>query len=146
MSNNFKIRWGWLKFMYVGTFIVAGGSGLAILVTPEWFKSIFKWPVNEPIIFGTFGSILVTYGFVSLLGLRSPLKLIPVLLFHLCYKSIWFIGVILPLLITGKFPPYAVALCVIFAITIIGDLIAIPFPYVFAKLSEQETQEIENSI
>jgi hypothetical protein len=139
MSNNFKIRWGWLKFMYVGTFFVAGGSGLAMLIVPEMVKALFKWPVNEPVIFGIYGSILATYGFVALLGLRSPLKFLPVLLFHLCYKSLWFIGVILPLVITGKFPPYAIALCIIFAIAIVGDIIAIPFPYVFAELSEQKT-------
>lgn len=138
MSDTYKIRYGWLKFMYIGTFVVAGGSGIAILIAPEWFKSLFNLPVNEPIIFGTYGSILSTYGLVSLLGLRSPLRFLPVLLFHLCYKSVWFIGVILPLVITGNFPPYAIALCVIFAIAIIGDLIAIPFPYVFAKLAEQE--------
>ncbi len=138
MSDNFKIRWGWLKFMYIGTFIVAGGHGLAVLFVPEAVKALYRWPVNEPVIFGTYGSMLTTYGLVSLLGLRSPLKFLPILLFHLCYKSVWFIGVILPLVISGQFPPYAPALCVIFALTIIGDLIAIPFPYVFAKLSEQE--------
>ena len=146
MNNYYKIRWGWLKFMYVFTFIVAGGSGLSILVVPELFKSIFHLPVNDPVIFGTLGSILVTYGTVSILGVRSPLKFLPIPLFHLWYKSIWFIAVIIPLLVTGKFPPYAITLCIIFAITIIGDIIAIPFPYVFAKLSEQETQETKNSI
>ncbi len=138
MSNNYKIRRGWLKLMYIGTFIVAGGSGLAILITPEWIKSLFAWPVNEPIIFGTYGSILITYGFISLLGLHSPLKYLSVLVFQLSYKSIWFIGVILPLVVKGEFPRYAVVPCIIFAVTIIGDLIAIPFPYVFAKISEQE--------
>ncbi len=139
MSDTQKIRWGWLKFMYVGTFIVAGGSGLAILLTPEWVKFLFSLPINEPIIFGTFGSVLVTYGFISILGVRQPLIFLPVLIFHLCYKSVWFIGVILPLVIRGEFPTYAIAFCIIFAATILGDLIAIPFPYVFANISERET-------
>jgi hypothetical protein len=72
-----------------------------------------------------------------MLGLRSPLKFVPVLLLQQSYKVVWFIGVILPLLIVGKFPTYAILHVVIFATYIIGDLIAIPFPYVFAKESDK---------
>ena len=50
---------------------------------------------------------------------------------------VWIIGVILPLLIVGKFPNYAILHVVIFATYIIGDLIAIPFPYVFVKDSDK---------
>ena len=41
--------------------------------------------------------------------------------------------VILPLLLTGKFPTYALLFTTIYVSYIIGDLIAIPFSYVFAK-------------
>jgi hypothetical protein len=71
------------------------------------------------------------------LGLRSPLKFAPVLLLQLCYKVVWFIGVLLPILFAGEFQAYALLYVVIFATYIIGDLIAIPFSYVFAKQSEQ---------
>lgn len=107
-----------------------------MLVLPELFKSIFHWPVNEPVIFGTYGCMLVTYGTMAILGVKYPLKFLPILLFHLCYKSVWFIAVIIPLLVTGKFPSYAISLCIIFLLTITGDLIAIPFPYVFSKILE----------
>jgi len=68
-----------------------------------------------------------------ILGLRSPLKFVPVLLLQLSYKTIWFIGVVLPLWITAHFPGYAIPTVIIFATFIVGDLIAIPFSYVFAK-------------
>ncbi len=136
MSRDIKIRWGWLKFMYILTIVMAGGCGLGMLIAPELIKSMFSWPVKEPIVLGSYGSVLVAFGLLSILGLRSPLKFVPVLFFQLCYKSIWFIGVILPLLVTGKFPMYAIPLCIIFAIAIVGDIIAIPFPYVFSKRSE----------
>jgi len=48
----------------------------------------------------------------------------------------WFIGVILPLVVTGQFPDYALMMVTIFATYIIGDLIAIPFSYIFAKKLE----------
>jgi hypothetical protein len=67
------------------------------------------------------------------LGLRSPLKFAPVLLLSLSYKLIWFIAVVVLLLISQKFPGYASLLAVIFMTYILGDLIAIPFPVVFAQ-------------
>jgi hypothetical protein len=133
MSKDVKVRWGWLKGMYMYTIVGAGGFGLGIIFLPEVIKSMFRWPVNEPVAFGVIGSVYAAFGLLSLLGLRSPLKFTPVLLLQLCYKSIWFIGVLLPLLINSHFPAYGITLVVIFASYIIGDLIAIPFSYVFAK-------------
>ena len=132
MSKNSKIRWGWLKGMYIYTILV-GLLGLGMIVIPETVKTILSWPVEEPIAFGIIGSVYLTFGFLSIFGLRSPLKFVPVLLLQLCYKLIWFIGVLLPLLFTNKFPSFAIPMTIIFITYIIGDLIAIPFSYIFAK-------------
>jgi hypothetical protein len=137
MTKDTKIRWGWIKGMYVYTIIVAGLFGLGIIVIPETIKSSFTWPVEEPVAFGIIGSVYLAFGLLSVLGLRSPLKFVPVLLLQLFYKSIWFIGVVLPLLVTSHFPSYAIPTVIIFATFIIGDLIAIPFSYVFAKESNR---------
>jgi len=42
-----------------------------------------------------------------------------------------------PLLIRGEFPAYGRLQVAIFSTYIIGDLIAIPFSYVFGKTSEE---------
>jgi hypothetical protein len=123
--------------MYIYTIVVAGLFGLGIIVIPETIKSTFTWPVEEPVAFGIIGSVYLAFGLLSILGLRSPLKFLPVLLLQLCYKSIWFIGVVLPLLVTAHFPSYAIPTVIIFVTFIIGDLIAIPFSYVFAKQSDR---------
>lgn len=136
MSTDTKIRWGWIKGMYIYTIIGAGGFGLGMIVAPEFIKSMLQLPVGEPITFGICGSVYLAFALLSILGLRSPLKFVPILLLQLCYKSIWFIGVVLPLVITAQFPSYAIFNAIIFATYIIGDLIAIPFPYVFAKQSD----------
>lgn len=133
MTKDTKIRWGWIKGMYIYTIVVAGLFGLGIIVVPETIKSTFTWPVEEPVAFGIIGSVYLAFGLLSILGLRSPLKFTPVLFLQLCYKSIWFIGVVLPLWTTGHFPNYAIPTVIIFATFIVGDLIAIPFSYVFAK-------------
>ena len=137
MATNKKIRWGWIKGMYIYTIILAGLFGLGIILIPEKIKASFAWPVEEPIAFGIIGSVYLAFGLLSIMGLRSPLKFAPVLLLQLFYKSIWFIGVFLPLLFTAHFPSYAVPTVVIFATFIIGDLIAIPFSHLFAKESDQ---------
>ena len=133
MSEDVNIRWGWIKGMYIYTVIAAGLFGLGIIVIPEMIKSTFTWPVEEPVAFGIIGSVYLAFGLLSILGLRSPLKFVPVLMLQLCYKSIWFIGVVLPLWITAHFPSYAIPTVIIFATFIVGDLIAIPFSYIFAK-------------
>ena len=132
MSKDSKIRWGWLKGMYIYTILV-GLLGLGMIVMPKTVKAILGWPVEEPIAFGIIGSVYLTFGLLSIFGLRSPLKFVPVLLLQLCYKLIWFIGVLLPLLFTNKFPSFAIPMTIIFITYIIGDLIAIPFSYIFAK-------------
>ena len=136
MSKDTNVRWGWLKGMYIFTIIHAGGTGLGMILIPSIVRSAFGWPSQDPIVFGICGSVWVGFGLLSILGLRSPLKFSPVLLLQLCYKVVWFIGVLLPVLIAGKFPSYGIAYIVFFAIYITGDLIAIPFSYVFAKQSD----------
>jgi len=137
MSKDLKIRWGWLKGMYIYTILFVGILGLGMIVIPERMKSILNWPVEEPIAFGIIGSIYLSFALLSILGLRSPLKFVPVLLLQVCYKLIWFIGVVLPLLVNAKFPSYAILMAIIFVTFIIGDLIAIPFSYIFTKESNQ---------
>ncbi len=138
MSQNKNVRWGWLKGMYIYTIVGAGGFGLGVIIMPDVMRSLFGWPSQDPIVYGVTGSVYLAFAILSILGLRSPLKFAPVLLLQLSYKVVWFIGVILPLLVAAKFPAYAILHVVIFATYIVGDLIAIPFSYVFAKQSDQQ--------
>ena len=137
MSQDNKVRWGWLKGMYIYTIVGAGGFGLGIITMPDAIRTMFGWPDQDPIVLGITGSVYLSFALLSILGLRSPLKFAPVLLLQLSYKLVWFIGVILPIVMTAKFPSYAILHVVIFATYIIGDLIAIPFSYVFAKQADR---------
>ncbi len=107
-------------------------SGLGMLISPEKMQALLKWPAVEPISYGVLASLYFTFGLVALLGLRDPLKFVPLLLAQLVYKIIYMAAVVSPLLIAGNFPAYAVGQAIIFLTYIIGDLIAIPFGYVFA--------------
>ncbi len=141
MDKNINVRWGWLKGMYIYTIVGAGGFGLGIIFVPNVLRNMFNMasmpvPDQDPFFLGITGSVYLSFAFLSILGLRSPLKFTPVLLLQLSYKTIWLIGVILPIFLAGKHPAYAISLAVLFATYIIGDVIAIPFSYVFAKQSE----------
>ena len=139
MSHDLNVRWGWLKFMYGYTIIGAGSLGLGMILLPETIRTLFRWPAQDPIVYGVTASVWLAFGILSIFGLRSPLKFVPILVMQLCYKSIWFIGVVFPLLVTGKFPLYAILHVVVMGSYIIGDLIAIPFPYVFSKTDQKES-------
>ena len=136
MPEDFKIRWGWLKIMYIYTIVNAGGFGLGMVFVPDLVISMLKFPNQDPIVFGAFGCMLIASGILAILGLRSPLKFVPLLLFQLFYKSIWFVAVLIPFLLVNEMQMYVVVFIVIFASYIIGDLIAIPFSYIFARETE----------
>jgi len=85
MSKDIKVRMNWLRGMYSYTIVGAGLLGLGMLVMPELIKSMFAWPIEEPIAFGILGSVYVAFGILSILGLRDPLKFAPVLLLQLFY-------------------------------------------------------------
>ena len=146
MPSDIKIRWGWLKFMYWYTIVGAGGFGLGMIIIPKFMCSIFSWPSGDPIVFGITGSVYLSFGLLSILGLKSPLKFVPVLMLQLSYKVVWFIGVILPLLVSGKFPTFAILHVVIFASYIVGDLIAIPFSYLFSKSESPSSMQVSEPL
>jgi len=130
MTENIKVRWGLLKFMYIYTIIGAGVFGTGMCFFPETIKSMFIWPVKEPIALAIVGSTFLTFGIISIFGLYSPLKFVSILLMQLVFMIFWFVGVF-PFLLVGKFPNYAIIIAVIFLTYVIGDLIAIPFSYIF---------------
>jgi len=66
-------------------------------------------------------------------ALRFPLKLVPLLLFQLVYKPIWLAVVAIPFFLKGQFPLYVVVISAVFLSYIMGNLIAIPFSYLFSK-------------
>ncbi len=122
-----------LRFMYLYTLIGAGGFGIAIIISPDVIQSLFKMPAQDPLTFGITGSVYLAFGILSILGLIFPIKLIPVLMLQLLYKTIWLFGIMLPVFLKGQFELHAVLVALIFLTYIIGDLVSIPFKYLFEK-------------
>jgi len=128
MRNDVNVRRNWLRAMYVYTFLGAGGFGLSLLL----FGESGPFASQDPFFSATLGCFELALALVALLGLRDPLKFAPLLVAQLVYKVLWFVAVFVPLLLQGQAGDYAI-LAVVFATFIVGDLISIPFAYIFAK-------------
>jgi hypothetical protein len=69
---------------------------------------------------------------LSILGIRYPLKMVPLLILQLCYKSVWVLAVGFPLRSAGQFDSVAAELFSVCAKGLIVDIIVIPWPYVLS--------------
>ncbi len=139
MSDVNGVRWSWLRFMFAYTIVGAGGAGIGMVFAPDLVKSVTGWPGTSLLLLGLAGSVYLAFALVSVLGLRSPLKFAPVLVVQLVYKLIWLLAVALPSMMRGHAPTYLIVTAAVFATYVIGDLIAIPFPYVFGREPKAQT-------
>ena len=129
------IRWKWLNAMYIYTAVGAGLLGLAMLLAPNLVAAYLQMPIQDPVVFGVVGSAYLAFASASILGLRFPLRFMPILMLQLIYKSVWLVAVFLPMLISGTPPVYAWLFATIFVSYIVGDCIAVPFRHLLARES-----------
>jgi len=75
--------------------------GLALMVWPSLINHTADWALKHGSTFGLLAGIQV----LAMLGIRYPLKMIPLLLFELVWKAIWLITIALPLWRAGQIDP-----------------------------------------
>ena len=110
-----------LRAMYL---LMAVGLGLTIWPTilnhkPEW-----------PLWNGVGCALLGAIGLLAWVGLRHPLKMLPLLFVELAWKAIWLLAVALPLWSAGQLDPRT-AETVRDCLLVILVPIVIPWPYVW---------------
>lgn len=108
-----------MRLLYLLNFVLLG-----LDVWPELIKHEGAWDPVRGVAFSFWAALSALSG----LGLRYPLKMLPLLLLQLLYKSIWLIAVALPLRSAGV----STNLTRTMAIGVVVDLIVIPWPYVLA--------------
>jgi len=90
-----EVPLGRLNAMRVGYALM--GIGLAVV----------KWPIvigydsSTPLFEGIVHILLTAMGLLALLGLRYPVRLIPILLFECLWKLLWLAIVVLPAALAG---------------------------------------------
>lgn len=72
--------------------------GIALTIWPL----ILNHPSGWPLMNGVVGGMMAAVSLLAALGLRYPLRMLPVLLFELLWKTIWLASVALPLWSSGR--------------------------------------------
>jgi hypothetical protein len=91
-----SVRLYLLRALYL---LMAVGLGLMI------WPLIISHPLDVPHMNGVVRSLLGGFGLLSLLGLRYPLQMIPLLLLELAWKVIWVVAFGVPLWLAGRLDP-----------------------------------------
>ena len=114
-----------MRLLYLGNFVFLGLS-----VWPELIKHEGAWDPVKGAAFSFWAALSALSG----LGLRYPLKMLPLLLLQLLYKSIWLIAVYLPLRSAGQ----STDLTRVMVMGVVVDLIVIPWAYVLATYVKKQ--------
>ena len=114
MNRDFsKFRLYSMRFLYLFSGIVIGIGAWPEIINPS--------KPGDPIHAIAF-SLYAAYSPLMLLGVRLPIRMLPLLLLQILYKVIWLVAGHSSLVSgMGRF----------FAIVVVLDLIVIPWPYVF---------------
>jgi hypothetical protein len=124
MSEVSIFRLSVLRAMYAYMFV-----GLAI----------FKWPkiLNLPPGISNsatvVGSVLGAISLLAVLGIRYPLKMLPLLFFELLWKIMWVLGWGLPLWLSQQLDPNAQETLISTLMGVVLVPLAIPWGYVFQQ-------------
>ena len=116
-----------LKIMYIITIVLAGGFGLAMLIAPNFVIALFSHPTQDLYTYGIAAAVWTAFGLLAILGLRDPIKFMPILLFQFIYKLIWVFAVFLPNVVVDGARFDTIMTLLVFILFIVGDFLTLPF-------------------
>ena len=120
MTDVSTFRLYLMRLLYLLNFVLLG-----LQVWPVLINHAGAWDPVRGVAWSCWAALSALAG----LGVRYPLKMLPLLLMQLLYKSIWVIAVALPLWSTFR----SMELTKVMAYGAVVDLIVIPWPYVLAN-------------
>jgi hypothetical protein len=101
--------------------------------------AIFKWPgiLNPPPGLSNegsvVGSVLGAISLLALLGVRYPVRMLPLLCFEFLWKAVWLVGWGLPLIFAGQLGPEAQQTLSGVLMGVVLVPLATPWRYVFKQ-------------
>jgi hypothetical protein len=104
------------------------GVGLAIVKWPAVINHDNTWPLFE----GLVACLLTAMSLLAFLGLRYPVRLLPVLLFESIWKLLWLSAVALPKAVAGDLDPATQDVVVNCSLVVI-ILAVMPWRYVWQQ-------------
>ena len=103
--------------------------GLGIMMWP----GILNPPMDLPHINTAARSLLGAITLLALLGVRSPLKMMPLLLFEMLWKCIWLLAFALPRWSAGTLDQNMQGELYSYIFTVVLLAVALPWPFVFKE-------------
>ena len=125
-----------LKIMYIITILLAGLNGLLMLIAPNFVIALYLQPAQDLYVYGVAAAVWTAFGLIAILGLRDPIRYMPILLFQFIYKLIWVFAVFLPNVIVDGARFDNIFLLLIFILFIVGDFLTLPFKDLLEKKTE----------
>lgn len=113
-----------MRALYLLNVLLVGSTILPNLIHPS--KPL-------PLMEGVALSFYAALSTLSALGLRYPLKMVPLLFVQLFYKSAWLLAIVVPLWSAGALPSDLAGAVQPMVIGVVLDLLVIPWPYVVAN-------------
>ena len=113
-----------MRAMYLLIFV-----GLGSEIWPVMIHHAKPWDLMH----GVACSLLAALSALMALGIRYPLKMLPLLLFELLWKAIWLAAVALPLWSAHHLDPDTMDTVNACVMGVVLCLIVIPWPYVLAN-------------
>jgi len=110
-----------MRILFVLTFLFLGRDAWTEIFTHDG-----QWQPLDGVAY----SFWAAYSTLMILGLRQPLKMIPLLLLQFFYKVVWLIAVALPAYKGNSFDNVK-ELTIIFIVGIVLDILITPWKYVF---------------
>ena len=124
MSEVSTVRRSLLRAMYVFMFV-----GLAIFKLPSILNPAPGISNSGTVV----GSVLAGIAFLAVLGIRYPVKMLPLLFFELLWKVLWVVGWGLPLWYTQQLSPAAQETLISCLVGVVLVPLVIPWGYVFKQ-------------
>ncbi len=103
--------------------------GLGVMVWPRLFSHSGSWALKYGDTFGLLSGIQI----LAVVGLRYPVRMLPLLLFELMWKSVWLTAIALPLWRADAVDAGTAESVKACAMGVIVCLVAIPWKYVWVK-------------
>lgn len=122
MSELSTFRLYLLRAMYIFMFV-----GLAIVKWP----AIFNPPPGLSYSGSVVGSVLLAISLLALLGVRYPVKMLPLLFFEFLWKFIWVLGWGLPPFLADQLTPEVEQALIAYLVGLVLVPLAMPWGYVF---------------
>ncbi|MDI6830718.1 MAG: hypothetical protein QME88_05215 [Actinomycetota bacterium] len=90
-DNRLKSEKSRLRFMYAYNTAMCFSAGPPMVLAPDLVRKLLKWPHEDPVMMGIYGSIVTSVGVLSAAALRDEEKCeryLPVLYTQIMYKTL----------------------------------------------------------